>query len=423
MRSSSGSTTCTKFMLFRYCCSIGTKYNRNIQMLLSKIANRPSINSLPVRGALLLGSVMTFTLLGDAFLYPLLPVFGKSLGFSVFEIGLLLSVNRFVRILGNTYIANVIRQFGIKRIITLSAILASITTYLYGLQIGFYLFLMTRILWGLCYSGLQVSSLSYIARLPSHSGFALGIVESLKALGPLLILIIGPVLVTEIGIYSGLQLIALISTVGILFSIALPHSNTPPFQRVKTKDSFAFTPINLLVFLLSLTINGILVVALSELLSNTLSPAQNLLAIVAFYILLKKLFAFGLSMLSSFITLYIKVQHLYVFSVFMCLAGLLFIASGLTTIGIVWTFLFNAVVVTYSPLLAIRKSADNNSSLKAISGVNTWSDLGAALGALSGIQVIVSLGSSALFYTLSAILFILLIYFVKEYGNTDSRTL
>ena len=42
------------------------------------------------RGALRASSVMAFAGLGDALLYPVLPVYGKELGFSVFFIGVLL---------------------------------------------------------------------------------------------------------------------------------------------------------------------------------------------------------------------------------------------------------------------------------------------------------------------------------------------
>lgn len=67
------------------------------------------------RGALQASGVMAFAGLGDAILYPILPIYGKDLGFSVFFIGLLLSVNRFVRILANTQIANLVNYIGMRK--------------------------------------------------------------------------------------------------------------------------------------------------------------------------------------------------------------------------------------------------------------------------------------------------------------------
>ena len=109
-----------------------------------------------LNGVLFASISMAFAGLGDALLYPVLPIYGEQMGFSVFEIGILLSINRFVRIPGNAFVAYLITKKGYKSTMVIATFLAVITTVLYGFEIGFYLFFIARILWGLSYATMRV---------------------------------------------------------------------------------------------------------------------------------------------------------------------------------------------------------------------------------------------------------------------------
>jgi len=60
------------------------------------------------KGVFLSSFAMAFAGLGDALLYPVLPVYGEEMGFSVFWIGVFLSINRFIRIPGNSLVGYLI---------------------------------------------------------------------------------------------------------------------------------------------------------------------------------------------------------------------------------------------------------------------------------------------------------------------------
>ncbi|MEM7368140.1 MAG: hypothetical protein AAF587_06025 [Bacteroidota bacterium] len=109
-----------------------------------KRANVPA-KSLPFRGALLASGLMAFADLGDALLYPVLPVCGKKVGYSVFCIGILLSANRFVRIFANTYVANIVNKQGRKKDLFSTTILAAQPIIVYGFGAGIILFLILSI--------------------------------------------------------------------------------------------------------------------------------------------------------------------------------------------------------------------------------------------------------------------------------------
>ena len=388
---------------------------------ITKMNNRNKNKSLPFRGALLSSWVMAFAGLGDAFLYPVLPVYGKEMGFSVFAIGLLLSVNRFVRILTNTQMANLVHKVGRKNMLIVAATIAIFSTYLYGIKIGVIIFFLARVLWGLCYSGLKIATLSYAAQEKKKSGLAFGLAQGIKNLGGLSVLWFGPMLIEEYGIKIGFYTIAMISVIGVILALFLPPLNlNQNEEKVKTKTTFYPSAMNILVFMLSTTIDGILVVALAQILTPSYTEITTLLTVVAFYILLKKLFASGMSMLSGFLTLKIDPYKFYIISVSVTILALVLIAFSWVVFGIILAFLSNAITVTYSPLMAIRNQLKKNNTLQAISGISTWWDLGAALGAFIGISLVEFFGVMHLFLVLAFIILILFINFTKQYNSTST---
>lgn len=240
-------------------------------------------------------------------------------------------------------------------------------------------------------------------------------------MGGLLALWLCPILIAAVGVENGFFTIALISSIGIILALFLPTLNAIPNpESVKTKKTFYPNSINLLVFILAVAIDGILVVALANLLMDTYPDTTQLLTVVAFYLLLKKFFAFGFAFLSGMLTLKIQPIQLFNFSVVLCLIGLFLIAFNYLAVGIVLAFLFNTVVVTFSPLVAMRLQIGKPHSLQAISSVSTWWDLGAAIGAFAGIFLVEELGSQNLFLLLFILIIILFTKYLFQNGTTSS---
>lgn len=388
-------------------------------MLLSHNLKLSKFKSSSFRGALISSGVMAFAGLGDALLYPILPIYGKEMGFSVFIIGLLLSVNRFVRIIANTRIANLIDKLGMKRVLIICSGLAVITTIFYGLKLGILSFFIARILWGLSYSGLKIATLNYAAQVKNTPGLAFGLSNSIKSLGALFALWFCPVLIASAGIESGFFIVGLISFIGLILAFSLPkHQTNTSSKKVKTKKTFYPSTLNLLVLVLSIAIDGILVVVLSNLLIDRYPNTLELLAIVTSYLLFKRLSAFLFSLVSGILTLKIQLNKIFNFSVIACLIAMLLIAFNYPIAGIILAFLFNTIIVTFSPLVAIQLQLGKKNSLQAISSVSTWWDLGAATGAFIGIFLIEKLGSQSLFLILSFLIVILFTKYIIQNGTT-----
>ncbi len=390
-------------------------------MLLTRQIKIIKKQSSSFRGALRASSIMAFAGLGDALLYPVLPVYGKELGFSVFFIGVLLSINRFVRILANTPIANLVKQIGMRKMLLITSSLAAITTFAYGIKLGLIAFLIARILWGLSYSGLKIATLNYASKAKQKSGLAFGLSQSIKSVGALFILWFGPIVIGQYGIQNGLFMIAGFSLFGILLAYSLPNIAVEKINdKLKSKVTFYPSPMNLLVLILSISIDGILVVTLAHLLSSNSMNSSELLVYIAFYLMLKRLFIILFSFVGGILTLRYSPSKLFIIAVIGCLIAMFLIVLKITIIGILLVFLCNSIVVTFSPLVAIKQQ---NNSLQAISSVSTWWDLGAAIGAFIGIYAIEVLGMQYLFLSLFIITTILFINFYIKNAKSSRSTI
>ncbi|MEQ9165618.1 MAG: MFS transporter [Fulvivirga sp.] len=389
--------------------------------VLVKSAQIKNVTGHPLRVAMLASGVMAFAGIGDALLYPVLPIYGEGMGFSAFYIGLLLSVNRFVRILVNTQVANLVNRLGMRKILIGCAVAAVFTTAFYGLQTSAIIFLIARVLWGISYSGLKTATLNYAAGVQHQTGLAFGMSTGIKTLGVLFALYAGPMLIDAYGMAYGFLVISVISLPGIVLALKLPEDEgNLQNTRVLTKETFALTPVNVLVFILSMTVDGILVVSLASLLSGAYPDTRSLLAGIAFYLLLKKLAILGLSFIGGLMTSRISARRLFQAGVLLCIVGIFLIGSGHVIFGIVLSFLFNPFVISFAPLIAIQEQRDSRSTLQAISGVSTWWDFGAAMGAFLGIYMIELVGPEYLFLTLSAFMTIVFFNFISQHAKRSS---
>lgn len=307
-----------------------------------------------------------------------------------------------------------------KKMMILSAFLSVFTTISYGLKFGVPVFLFARIIWGLSYSSLKSATLSYAALVPQQQGLIFGITKSIYSFGAFAALWFGPILIRSIGVSSGLIAIGSIGAVGVLLALVLPDIKQQS-GKITSAKTFSASPINLLVFILSVSIDGIMVVTLSNLLGGHHVDPEDLLAAVGFYLLLKRLFMVGISLLGGMISLIIAPAKMFQVSIILCLAGLLLIALNYSIPGIIIAFLFNAVVVTFSPLIAL--SPDKESHLQSISGISTWWDLGAGIGAFLGIILLEQLGQQFLFFVLTLSIGVIFTNFIFQNAKANRTTL
>ncbi len=365
-----------------------------------------------LKGVLFSSIAMAFAGLGDALLYSVLPIYGEQMGFSVFWIGVFLSINRFVRIPGNALVAYLISQKGYKEAMLIATFFAMITTLFYGLEIGVVLFSMSRIVWGLSYSTMRVSSLAYASESLQNKNIMFGLVQSIKTTGAVLALFVGSYLIKYYSVKVSFLTLGSLSFLAVLFAYKLPDIKKKS-TKINIKKILNFSTINVLTFFTSFIIDGVLVVTISQLLGYY--STEELIIVVSGYLLFRKLCSAIISVFSGWLSDRLGVVPVFKMALVFVLSSLLFILGDYIETGVVIAFLFNSIIVAMLPSIALKLNTNNK--LTTLTAITTWWDIGAATGTLVGLYLVQLLGSPWLFGLLFCLLLGAVVVFFRKYAS------
>lgn len=168
---------------------------------------------------IVLALITAVCLVGDSMLYIVLPTHWQEAGLSsLWEVGVLLSVNRLIRLPLNPLVGWLYTKISTRQGVFLAAVLALVTTLGYGFVTSFLPLLIIRCIWGLAWTFLRLGSYFAIVdcSTDSNRGHCMGIFNGLYRLGSLFGMLAGGF----IGDYYGLSAASLLF--GIMTLIALP---------------------------------------------------------------------------------------------------------------------------------------------------------------------------------------------------------
>lgn len=154
------------------------------------------------RPVTIIAIVTALCLLGDSMLYIVLPIYWKEAGLSaLWEVGVLLSVNRFIRLPSTPLIGLLYRKMPLRIGLFLAVLLAAATTVGYGLFDGFAIWLILRGLWGIAWSFLRMGGYLTVIRYSddSNRGRLMGRFNGISRLGSLVGMLAGGILVPLCG--------------------------------------------------------------------------------------------------------------------------------------------------------------------------------------------------------------------------------
>jgi MFS family permease len=160
----------------------------------------PSSDKKPI---IALSLITAVCLAGDSMLYIILPIQWREIGLnSLFQVGLLLSINRFVRLPLNPLIGYIYTKVRFHNGILFAVTLAGVTTFSYGFVDGFSGWILLRSLWGISWSLFKMGAFLLIINLASESnrGNLIGTYNGLYRLGSLVGMILGGFLAELFGI-------------------------------------------------------------------------------------------------------------------------------------------------------------------------------------------------------------------------------
>ena len=172
----------------------------------------------PDRAVILVAVATAFSLLGDSFLYAVLPAHFTGLGLLPVHVGILLSVNRWVRLITNTLAERAYRRWDSRLLLAGALAVGAATTASYGLVTSFPLLLIARMTWGLCWSLIRQAGMVTAAETsPSGAiGQTMGFLNGISRTGSLVGVLAGGFLHDQFGFINATIVFGIVSVCAIV---------------------------------------------------------------------------------------------------------------------------------------------------------------------------------------------------------------
>ncbi len=190
------------------------------------MTSEPTSDQKPQRLVFIVGLTIGLSILGDSFLYGNLPIEAENLGIALPLVGVLLSANRLVRLISNTWASSIFEKLGPRKPFIASTVLALITTALYGVGWGFAVFLLARMGWGIAWSALRQGGYQAVwTGGPYAKGKLMGLLWGMIRLGSAFSVVMGGYLRDLWGYRAGILGVMSVSALAIpvAFSIRWPE--------------------------------------------------------------------------------------------------------------------------------------------------------------------------------------------------------
>lgn len=360
-------------------------------------------------------------------LYIVLPIYWREIGLSsIWEVGLLLSINRFIRIPLTPVVWWLYRYVPMKTGVLIAILMASVTTMLYGVS-GFWLLLICRCLWGLAWTLLRMSGMRLIAEMDEGSqGHLTGLYNGLYRLGSLFGMLFGGLFASFIGFQSMTLVFGLLSLLGCIFYVSLDEiekgQGNEVYQGIKQKW-FARDVAKVLMtgMFIALVIQGLFASTLSHVIEAKIGHGE--FALFGYVI--------GASALSGGIQAIrwgwepfvaprtgrwfdrVVLKERMLCWMFLSFGGLNILAvmlkvSGWFLVMLLLIQLLSTTLTTMTDTLAFQKASTQTDKNRFLASYSFVQDIGAALGPLCGYTIIHFFGSSSVFWLMIIISLLLL---------------
>lgn len=352
------------------------------------------------RNTVISGACLSIAWFGDSVIYITLPLYAATFGLDAFLVGVLLSCNRVVRILGYGWVAPLARRFGANMLTAAACVAAALTTIGYGLATSFIVFFVVRCIWGGAWGILNLTMTAYAYGDGRGAGKRIGVARAASIVGPMLALVaVGPLCVA-VGPQQMFVLYGVLSLVAIPIAFLLPPMRAEPKDDRPSEKRWAITPLNILFFGLSFAADGVLGTTIAVLLSDFMPTSQAIIG-AGLIMALRYLVGISLAFVSGPITDRIGAHRLLLPCTLVVIAGLATVAAGHIYAGALIVICSRAILQTVGPVLAAEKSTDR---IAALASYSTWSDVGLAGGAFLGTVGVASLGYTPTYSLLAAAL-------------------
>lgn len=327
-------------------------------------------------------AILSLALLGDALIYAVLPVYAEDFGLTLPWVGVMLSANRFVRVFAYGVIARMTTAIGVRRMCVFAAILATLSTAMYGFGQGPAVILAARIMWGLTYAALLLVTLVYSVEYRAQVGVRVGVGRAIQRLGPIAALLIGAWFVGLFGPNTAFLILAVPTALAIPIAMTLPERHTDEAQRDKPSSLARPRPIDLLFFLQGYGVDGVFAISITLILARDASLSVAVMGGGA--LLAMRHFGEAIAApLFGWIADRFGARRVFIGSAILTIVGFICVAAGMTVVGALIMLLFRGALASLGPAVIVQTMAADEQAIGPLARMQAWRDLGAACGPLA----------------------------------------
>jgi len=238
--------------------------------------------------------------------------------------------------------------------------------------------LAARILWGLTYATLVLSTLSYAIESRESAGTQVGVGQSIQRVGPILALLFGAWLVGQVGPNTVFLILAVPTLFAIPIALMLPKVK-PKVKQSNPVSLTRPTPIDVLYFLQGYGVDGVFALSITLIFARDASLAQAVMSGGA--LLAIRHFGEAISApLFGWIADRIGARRVFLFAAVLTMLGFIGVAFGLTIIGAVVMLIFRGALASLGPAVIVQSLEADQDALGALARMQTWRDIGASAG-------------------------------------------
>ena len=174
---------------------------------------------LPPKPVVLVAVAAALSLFGDMALYAILPIHFRSLGLIPLQVGILLSANRWIRLLTNHFAEKLSGKIDNSILLLAALITGSVLAAIYGFIPPFWLFLSGRLIWGFSWSLIrQIGIMTSVDLSEADSvGRTIGYYKGITQLGSMAGILLAGILFDVSGFSRTLFIAACISLTAVPF--------------------------------------------------------------------------------------------------------------------------------------------------------------------------------------------------------------
>lgn len=325
---------------------------------------------------------MSLALLGDALLYAVLPAYAEDFGLTLPWVGVMLSANRFVRVFAYGAIARLTQRVGVRRMCIGAAVVATLSTTLYGVGEGPATILAARVLWGLTYAVLVLATLSYALEYRAKVGTRVGVGQAIQRLGPILALFGGAWLVGQVGPNTAFLILAVPTALAILVAFTLPKADRPDAKRAKPASLARPKPIDVLFFLQGYGVDGVFAVSITLIFAREASLSDAVMSGGA--LLAMRHFGEAIAApLFGWVADRFGARRVFVAAATLTMLGFVCVALGATVFGALAMLIFRGALASLGPAVIAQSLDEKDDAIGPLARMQAWRDFGAACGPLA----------------------------------------